>query len=176
MLGGDELSMTHHGNNNAYSQDNETTWLDWTLDHQKAEFLAYVRHLISLRNAHPALRPLRYVESESPVPHEPGIVSWRDADDSELMPGSWSREGPRVLMLTIEPTLFLTPDKRENLLMIFNGSNDDTEFRVPKLSKRGKTQWKVVLDTVSSVGRSDAMLTGGKDVLVSQCSILVATA
>ncbi len=176
MLGGDELSMTQDGNNNAYCQDNETTWLNWSLDDQKSEFLNYVRHLIALRNAHPALRPLRYVESESPVPHEPGIVSWRDADDSELMPGSWSREGPRVLMLTIEPAPYLPPDQWETLLIMFNASNDETEFRVPKLSKRRKTQWQVALDTASGDGKSDAVLTGGKDVMVSQCSILVATA
>ncbi len=175
MLGGDELSMTQDGNNNAYCQDNETTWLNWSLDDQKSEFLNYVRHLLALRNAHPALRPLRYVESESPVPHEPGIVSWRDADDSELMPGSWSREGPRVLMLTIEPAPYLPPDQWETLLIMFNASNDETAFRVPKLSKRRKTQWQVALDTASGDGKSDAVLTGGKDVMVSQCSILVAT-
>ncbi len=43
MLGGDELSMTQEGNNNAYCQDNEITWLNWSLDDRKAEFLAYVR-------------------------------------------------------------------------------------------------------------------------------------
>ncbi len=176
VLGGDELSMTQKGNNNAYCQDNETTWLDWSLDDRKGEFLAYVRHLIALRNAHPALRPWRYVESESPVPHEPGIVSWRDADNSELMPGDWGRQDPRVLMLTIEPAPLLPHDQWETLLIMFNASNDETKFRLPKLIKRRKTEWQTVLDTARSDGKSDAVLIGGRDMLVSQCSILVATA
>jgi len=176
LLGGDELSKSQLGNNNAYCQDNETTWLDWTLDEREAAFLEFVRHAIALRNAHPALRPLRYVESEIPVPHEPGVVSWRDADGTELMPGTWSRQEPRVLMLTVEASRDLPPDQSETLLIMFNASNDDTRFRVPRLGRRRRTDWHVVLDTADIEGCSDAVLAGGRDTIVSGCSILVAVA
>jgi isoamylase len=176
MLGGDELSMTQDGNNNAYCQDNEITWLDWSLDDRERRFLEYVRHLIAVRNAHPALRPLRYVESESPEPHEPGIVSWRDADGTELMPGPWGRQQPRVLMLTIEPAPYLPQDQWETVLIMINASNDDTLFHLPKLGKRRKTEWTVVLDTAREDGRSNEVHIGGKNLRVTGCSMLMATA
>ncbi len=176
MLGGDELSMTQDGNNNAYCQDNQITWLDWGLDERERDFLEYVRHVIGLRNTYPALRPLRYVESESPEPHEPGIVSWRDADGAELMPGPWGRQQPRVLMLTIEPAPDIPKNQGDTLLIMFNASDEDRAFRVPKLGKRRRMVWQVVLDTSRPDGKSDELLKGGRDANVSGCSILVATA
>jgi glycogen operon protein len=176
MLGGDELCMTQEGNNNAYCQDNPITWLDWTLNDREREFLEFTRHLIGMRNAHAALRPLRYVESEIPVPHEPGVVNWRDADGSELMPGTWGRQQPRVLMLTIEPSPDLPRDQRETLLLLFNASEDDVPFRIPNLGEQPRTEWQVVLDTSRGDGLSDAMLTSEEHKTVPQCSLLVATA
>jgi glycogen operon protein len=176
ILGGDELCQTQEGNNNAYCQDNEITWSDWLLDDREREFLDYVRYVISVRNAHPTLRPIRYVESESPVPHKPGIVSWRDADGSELMPGTWSRQEPRVLLLTIEPATDLTGDAGETLLLLFNGSNDPRTFHIPKIGKRRKTDWHVVLDTSNGNGQSDQVLAGGKDADIPGCAIVVAMA
>jgi glycogen operon protein len=176
MLGGDELSQTQLGNNNAYCQDNEITWLNWTMDDREAEFLAFVRNLIALRNTFPSLRPLRYVESESPVPHQPGIVSWHDADGSEMMPGTWGRQDPRVLQLTIEPPEELPDEHSETLLIIFNASNEKTRFRIPKLGRRRKTEWHVILDTTQGDGTSNAVIGGSKEVDIPACCIVVATA
>ena len=50
---GDELSRTQAGNNNAYCQDNELTWLDWELDDERRAFLAFVRRAFALRRANP---------------------------------------------------------------------------------------------------------------------------
>ncbi len=176
MLGGDELCQTQEGNNNAYCQDNEITWFDWALDEREQEFLEYVRFVISVRNDYPALRPFRYVESESPVPHEPGIVSWRDADGSELMPGTWGRQEPRVLMLTIEPARSDSDGTQDTLLIMFNGSDDPRTFHFPKIGKRRKTDWHMVLDTSKGNGRSEEVLIGGKDAEIPGCAILMAAA
>ncbi|MCP3430079.1 hypothetical protein, partial [Opacimonas viscosa] len=51
MLGGDELSRTQQGNNNAYCQDNENSWFDWRLDKRKQDFLAFCQHVIALRKS-----------------------------------------------------------------------------------------------------------------------------
>ncbi|MBA3688560.1 MAG: glycogen debranching protein GlgX [Chloroflexi bacterium] len=56
LLSGDELGRTQRGNNNAYSQDNEVSWLDWTPAARDASMLPFVRSLIALRSAHPLLR------------------------------------------------------------------------------------------------------------------------
>jgi glycogen operon protein len=176
MLAGDELCQTQDGNNNAYCQDNPISWLDWALDDREREFLEFVRRLVALRNTYRCLRPWRYVESEIPVPHEPGVVSWHDADGSELMPGPWSRQSPRILMLTIEPQSDTGAHSADTMLILFNASDEDTEFRVPKLPHRRKTEWAAVLDTSRGDGKTDSTLASGEGVLISGCSILVATA
>ena len=79
-------------------------------------------------------------------------------------------------MLTIEPAPDIPRDQRDTLLIMFNGSDEERSFRVPKLSKRRRTTWKVVLDSSRADGKSDVMITGGRDVLVPGCSILVAAA
>ena len=56
LLGGDEILRTQGGNNNAWCQDNETSWVDWTLADDNADFLRFVKQLIALRKRHPALR------------------------------------------------------------------------------------------------------------------------
>jgi glycogen operon protein len=176
VLGGDELCMSQQGNNNAYCQDNELTWLDWSLDEREQEFLEFARHVISVRNAYSALRPSGYVESDNPMPHEPGLVSWRDADGSEMMPGSWGRQEPRILMLTIEPTSFPPGKEQDTLLFILNGTNESRSFQIPKIGKRRRTEWAVVLNTSSGNGKSDTVLAGGKAVEISGCSLIMASA
>src|SRR5439155_3107594 len=56
LLAGDERNRTQRGNNNAYCQDNELSWLDWTLDPDHEALLAFTRRLIELRTAHPVFR------------------------------------------------------------------------------------------------------------------------
>ena len=177
MLGGDELCQTQEGNNNAYCQDNTISWLDWALNGREQEFLAFTRHLISIRNTFASLRPSKYAESEIPaVPHEPGMVSWHDADGSELMPGAWSRQAPRVLMLTIEPNPRMSKDGKNTLLMLINASENEMTYKVPKLPHRRRCEWTAVLDTARSDGKTNAIMRSGEEVGVQRCSILVAVA
>src|SRR5690606_24672242 len=61
MLGGDELSRTQLGNNNAYCQDNATNWYDWDLDERRAAFLEFVRQIVAFRKAHPSFRRRRFL-------------------------------------------------------------------------------------------------------------------
>src|SRR5581483_7306685 len=56
LTGGDEIARTQHGNNNAYCQDNELSWLDWKLDRGRRELLDFTRYVIGLRRSHPVLR------------------------------------------------------------------------------------------------------------------------
>src|SRR5205085_99701 len=100
--------------------------------------------------------------------------NWRDADGSEMMPGTWGRQEPRVLMLTIEPARERADEGQETLLILFNASNDAHPFRIPKIGKRRSTHWQVVLDTSEASGRSEVLLAGGKDAAIPGCSILMA--
>jgi len=92
LLSGDELGRTQRGNNNAYSQDNEVSWLDWAPRERDAALLPFVRSLISLRAAHPLLRR----GSASPVDTEPLAV---------LITPDGTGDGPDAsLLLALNPT------------------------------------------------------------------------
>ena len=100
LLAGDELGRTQGGNNNAYSQDNEVSWLDWAPAARDAALLPFVRRLIALRRAHPLLRHGRpEVTSEEPM----GLLITADeADagpDAALLLGLNRAEAPLILPL-----------------------------------------------------------------------------
>src|SRR5690625_7997910 len=62
ILGGDELSKTQNGNNNAYCHDNEINWYDWDLDDRKRDFLEFVSRAVAFRRDHPSLRRRRFLQ------------------------------------------------------------------------------------------------------------------
>ncbi|MBX6314937.1 MAG: glycogen debranching protein GlgX [Isosphaeraceae bacterium] len=74
LLGGDEFLRTQQGNNNAWSQDNEISWIDWTLADRHADFLRFVRQLIALRQRHPVLRRRTFLSGEVSQGHPLDIV------------------------------------------------------------------------------------------------------
>src|SRR6202040_2608378 len=81
LLGGDEFLRTQQGNNNAWCQDNELSWVDWSLAIKNADFLRFVREMIALRKRHPILRRRRFLDGASAVwhgvePFRPDFSSW----------------------------------------------------------------------------------------------------
>jgi glycogen operon protein len=80
LLAGDEFLRTQNGNNNAWCQDNETSWVEWTLAEKNADFLRFVRQLIALRLRHPALRRRTFFQGMS-GPQSPDIV-WHGVEPS----------------------------------------------------------------------------------------------
>lgn len=122
LLGGDELSRTQSGNNNAYCQDNETSWYNWDLDERQERFLDFVRRLIHLRKSRPSLRRATYLTGEM------GDGGFRDAvwlspDGAEMRHGDWSRAQAFCLLLTTE---------EDRLLLLLNASGKLVQFRLPE--------------------------------------------
>ncbi len=91
ILGGDELSRTQRGNNNAYCQDNEISWYDWELDPEEEDFLAFTRELVRFRAEHPVFRRRSFLTGE---PNEDGVkdVSWWHPDGREMGAEDWHDE------------------------------------------------------------------------------------
>ena len=94
ILGGDEFLRTQNGNNNAWCQDNATSWVDWSLKDRNAGFLRFVRMMIAFRKAHPVAPP-------PDVLHRRGGGSAGD-------PLAWRRARPARL-LVVEPCPRLRP-------------------------------------------------------------------
>ena len=115
LLGGDEFGRTQQGNNNAYCQDNEISWFDWTLLDTNAELLRFCRALIAFRKAHPVLCRTDYFHADE--------VAWRDPHGHAP---DWRAESNPL-------ALWLLPRgaQGKSMLLVFNPSNAVVTFQLP---------------------------------------------
>ena len=127
LLGGDEFCRTQRGNNNAYCQDNDISWFDWSLVGRNEPFLRYVRGLIGLRKRFPVLAVERF--------YRPEEISWFNALGHEP---DW--HGERVIGCRIHSDQGST-----DLCVLANPTPDRVGFHVPE-APHGR-HWERVLDT-----------------------------
>ena len=157
LAAGDEIGKTQRGNNNAYCQDNETSWLDWSLEAQQAELLAFVRNLTRLRREHGAFRQ-RYFFDGRPM-HEggPKDLAWIGVDGHELPDAAWHEGGLRTLGMFIaggnpgprHPGL--PPGQQESsFLILLHAGDAEQAFTLP--GKPYATAYRRVVDTMTGQG------------------------
>lgn len=125
LLGGDELSRTQLGNNNAYCQDNPISWYDWQLDERKERFLLFVKQLIAFRKAHPIFRQRNFLKGEG----ENGCkdVSWWHPEGREMCSEDWQghQKGLGMLLCGTALTPYNAkgePQQDLTFLVLFHGA------------------------------------------------------
>ncbi|RME65742.1 MAG: glycogen debranching enzyme GlgX, partial [Alphaproteobacteria bacterium] len=101
LRGGDELGQSQQGNNNAYAQDNATTWIDWSQADAAAGLVGFTRRLIALRKAHAALHRNRFLDGRAVSGSERKDASWRREDGGELTDADWHDPKRRFLGLEL---------------------------------------------------------------------------
>jgi isoamylase len=89
VLAGDEFRRTQRGNNNAYCQDNEIAWVDWTLADRHADLVAFVRMLTKLRHTYPILHRTRFLTGEYDADLDVKDVTWIEPGGNEIGIGAW---------------------------------------------------------------------------------------
>jgi len=147
IRGGDELSHTQHGNNNAYCQDNEISWLDWDLDDRRRAFLAFARRVLQLRRASGALRRRRFLHGH-PVPGtDTKDITWYAPSGSEMTDAQWHADSARCLGVRLAPEPEAGDEEAppDTLLLIFNTGTEPVPFKLPPLDPGNR--WEIVLDT-----------------------------
>ncbi|MDB6177164.1 glycogen debranching protein GlgX [Paracoccus sp. Z330] len=146
ILAGDELGNSQNGNNNAYCQDNQLGWLDW--GQGDPQFLAFCRHAIAFRKAHPILRQKRFLHSRPRAQDGLPDLFWRRADGSPMRSEDWSN--PELRLLAAEMRMASgTPDYASlpgAVFVVFN-AGPTTQVRLPETVKGGR--WRRQLDTAS---------------------------
>jgi isoamylase len=135
MLAGDEARRTQFGNNNAYCQDNEISWVDWDRVAANAPLRRFWKLLIAFRKRHAALRRTRFFDGSAAADGSPGI-EWHGCLLGQ--PG-WNDPSSRVLAFTVQ-----VPDTGEDLHVILNMDDQELEFELPRLDRRG---WRRSFDT-----------------------------
>ncbi|HEU4626195.1 MAG TPA: glycogen debranching protein GlgX [Steroidobacteraceae bacterium] len=152
LLAGDELGQTQHGNNNAYCQDNETSWLDWDLTRDERDFLDFVAHMVAFRRSHPVFSRRRFLQDRT-LPDGVKEVAWLGPEGIELTSEDWNTSFNRCLGVYMAGTAIERVDKRgrpvkdNNFLLLFNAHHEEIPFLLPEFHAGGA--WLLVLDTAN---------------------------
>jgi glycogen operon protein len=131
------------------------SWVDWTLDAERASLLGFVRRLIQLRREHPAFRRRDFFQGR-PL-HGGGVkdILWLRPDGGEMSDHEWEREHARCLAVYLAGDGLNEVDRRgrslrdDDFLMLFNAHHEEIAFVLPSLPGE---PWRCVLDTASSDG------------------------
>jgi glycogen operon protein len=151
ILGGDELSRTQRGNNNAYCQDNEISWTDWNLDERRREFLEFVRRIVRLRREHPVFSRRRYVRADTLTPEGLKEIIWLNPEGREMTASDWHQDFARCFGVYLAGAAIERRGRRGepirdgNFLLLLNAHHEAIAFRVAEILV-GKP-WTAVLDT-----------------------------
>ncbi|MFE4856829.1 glycogen debranching protein GlgX [Streptomyces sp. NPDC056670] len=151
---GDEMGRTQGGNNNAYCQDSEISWVDWELDDERRALLDFARRAVALRHAHPGLRRRHFPVGPTPdIPPEQAEVVWLRPDARQMGDADWERGDAHALAVYLCADRPMERDAQgrplpdDTFLLLFNSSRDPVEFRLPSAAYGEK--WHVALDTAS---------------------------
>lgn len=150
ISGGDELGRTQGGNNNAYAQDNETSWYDWN----KADLalLEFTRRLMRFRADHPVFRRRRFFQGRSIVGEVVNDIGWFTPSGETMNDGDWHVSFARAIAVFLNGDALLMRGPRgekiedDSFYVMFNASTERLDFVIPE-SNYG-TRWATVLDTV----------------------------
>lgn len=149
LVAGDEFGRTQKGNNNAYCQDNETSWLDW--QHADKELLAFTQKLIQVRKDHPTFRRRRWFIGREIHGSHTEDIAWFNFDGSIMEEDHWNTDFAKSLMVYLNGHSIPSPDERgqkildNDFLILFNASEIGLPFKMPE-EKYGKG-WKKMVDT-----------------------------
>jgi glycogen operon protein len=153
VLGGDELNRTQRGNNNAYCQDNEISWTDWSPDAHLEEFLEFARRIIQLRRRHPVFSRRRYVRADTVTKEGLKEILWLTPDGREMNEGDWQQDFARCLGVYLAGGAIERrarrgePIRDSNFLLLFNAHHETIPFRIADMLTA--KAWVVVLDTAA---------------------------
>ena len=149
ILAGDEFGRTQQGNNNAYCQDNEISWVDWNRLETHRGLYQFTRRLIQLRQEYPILRRQRFMTGDWDEDLEVRDVTWINCTGEEMRELDWRDTGVRCFGMLMDGRAKVSgirrPGTDATLLMILNGFHDALEFVMPPCS--GGLHWQLLLDT-----------------------------
>ncbi len=156
---GDEFGRTQNGNNNAYCQDNELAWMDWSMLNldKNSEFFGFVKRVLGIRSKHPVFRRQRFLTG-GPLGSDvrDRDIAWMVPSGKLMTQDDWDHDFGRAIMVYFngsaisETVEFGQPIKDDSFILIFNAHDGDIEFTLPGRELGGK--WKLMVDTADSGG------------------------
>jgi isoamylase len=155
LLGGDEFGRSQKGNNNAYCQDNELSWLSWQRSHERDILFEFTRRLIQLRRDHPVFRRPKFLQGRRIRGAEVKDVMWFNPGGNEMSEEEWASPFVRCLgMLLSGDTADVlnfegAPIRDQTFLLLLNAHYEAIKFVLPGLEH---VEWELILDTRQETG------------------------
>ena len=152
LLAGDELGRTQDGNNNAYCQDSEVSWIDWEAAGKHTDLLDFTCALIALRRDHPVFRRRRFFSGAAQGATGLGDITWLTPAGTEMTVADWRSDG-RALAVLLNGSAITEPGPRgeeitdDSFLLLFNADDQPVTFSVPTAGPAA--DWEVIVDTAS---------------------------
>ncbi len=161
ICGGDEIARTQRGNNNAYCQDDEISWIDWNLDDAKKALLAFTTNLITLRKEHSNFHRRKFFQDRKISPSnaakhqvdgfEVRDIAWYRPDGGEMTEEEWTAGWVRCLGMRLSGRTLLDVDRYgepisdDSFLFCVNPHHEHIQFYIPACTKG--CSWEVIIDT-----------------------------
>jgi isoamylase len=172
LLAGDEIGRSQKGNNNAYCQDNEIAWVDWS--HIDVDLLDFTKRAIAVRTRHPVLRRRRFMSGTAAAE-----VEWFTPSGTAMTGQNWNDPNSRCVCVYLDGSD--DPDRDtdgvrlidSDLLLLVNGWREAVEFTIP--DARPDATWSIELDSADQAAAASAptVLTTAASVSVAAWSIIV---
>jgi isoamylase len=149
LLAGDEIGRTQLGNNNAYCQDNEISWIDW--EEADLDLLDFTRRLIHFYREHPVFRQRQWFLGQPIHGNEASDIGWFTPDGQEMAEEHWGEDHTRSLGIYLNGGGIKLPDRYGNritdtsYLLLFHAHFETIEFTIP--SAEWGVRWRKILDT-----------------------------
>jgi isoamylase len=175
IVAGDEFGRTQGGNNNAYCQDNEISWLDWDLSEHGQSLLEFTRHLIDIRRDHPVLHRRKFFQGRRIRGSEIRDIHWFRPDGIEMTDEEWDMSFVRCLGMLLNGQAMDEWDEQGNhlrddvMLVLINGHHETMPFKLPGPAE---PRWHVMVDT-NTPGTYDERSAAGEEIFELQPRTLV---
>ncbi|MBL8611766.1 MAG: glycogen debranching protein GlgX [Myxococcales bacterium] len=177
LTAGDELGKTQRGNNNAYVQDNELSWLHWDLGDRERDLLELVRALVRVRRQHPVFRRPGFLRGE-PVGGSRGKdIAWFNAGGQEMEERDWTKPARAALGVLLAGDALGWRDEQgrpvidDTFFVVFSGERAAHEFVLPP--REWGERWVRVLDTAADRVDGKTTLSGGGLLLVEAPAVVL---
>jgi glycogen operon protein len=176
LCGGDELSHTQQGNNNAYCQDTELTWLNWELDDEQQAFLEFVRQVGEMWRDQPVFHRRRFFQGRRIRGSDIKDISWFEPSGKEMGDEAWNAGYVKCMGVRMAGDLIGDVDERgepivgDTLLLLLNAHHEVLPFKLP--DPPAEHRWKRLLDTAED-GKETLFFNGGQEYSLPERSLAV---
>ncbi|MGH3543806.1 MAG: glycogen debranching enzyme, partial [Mycobacterium sp.] len=175
---GDEIGRTQQGNNNAYCQDSELSWMDWSLVDKNADLLSFTRKVTALRTDHPVFRRRRFFAGQ-PIRSGDEVrdIAWLTPAGREMTPQDWDSDFGKSIAVFLNGEALPEPGRRgervvdDSFLLCFNAHDHAVDFVMP--ADDYAREWTAELDTTDPAGAVQLVVNDGDEISLPGRALLM---